>query len=108
MDKTSLFRFYEDNRTEKISTASNINRMNKYPVFKKSEIVVELPKVEGLGTETEIVAKILYKGQNAHNYEVGQTILFNKKVGSEIKYFGKPLWKIDHQDHILCEIKEAE
>lgn len=82
--------------------------MQKKPIFKNSEIVVQLPsntiKLSSTDMETEVVGEIVFKGVEALKYEVGQKVLFDKKYAVELKYFGENMWRIPRQEFITCEI----
>lgn len=75
------------------------------PVFKKSEIVVKMPKDEiSLGSDKEVEGIIVYKGKKVDNYEEGDKILYAKGIGKELKYFGESLWVIEREDYVICQI----
>lgn len=78
------------------------------PVFKKREIIVRVPKGDAFAQTKDIVAKILYKGEKCINYEVGDTILFNKNVSTELTYFKDDLWKIEVEDYVICKLVDNE
>lgn len=79
------------------------------PVFSKREVVVELPDSTDAFEQTkEVVAKVVYVGKNTLNYKEGDTILFDKTVGRELKYFGGNLWKIENEDYIICNLVDFE
>lgn len=82
------------------------------PRFKKKEILVEKPdngtKLGG-GDIKETVGIVKYVGNKVENYKVGDKILFDMSVARlEIKYFGKPLLRIENEDYVICEIEEDE
>ncbi len=82
------------------------------PVFKKKEIVIEKQDVGvllGGGNTVESVGIIKYVGAKVENYKVGDKILYDKAVARlEIKYFGKPLLRIENEDYVICQIKEDD
>lgn len=76
------------------------------PIFQKREVIVRLPKTDNAFEQTkEIVSQVVYVGKNVNNYKVGDTILFNKTVGSELTYFKDDLWKIENEDYIICKLE---
>ena len=82
-----------------------MEQIEKIPIFKKREIIVKLPKTESVFENTsEIQTEVLYVGKNAENYKVGDTIVFNKGVGKELKFLGENYWKIEHEDYIICQL----
>lgn len=75
------------------------------PTFFKREVVVRIPKTNNAFSQTkEIVANVVYVGKKTENYKEGDTILFNKTVGSELTYFKDDLWKIENEDYIICKL----
>jgi len=80
------------------------------PIFKKREIIVEKQEQGvqlGGGNIKETVGIVKYTGNKVENYEVGDRILFDLAVARlQIDYFGKPLLRIEHEDYIICQIKE--
>lgn len=80
------------------------------PVFKKSEIVVKDPTDQGesFGISKEVITKVLYKGKEADNYEVGDDILFHldkvaaKKISKDV--FGEALLVIENQNYVICQV----
>jgi len=82
------------------------------PVFKKKEVVIKYPEKDamdlGATKGKETVAKILYVGEAAENYKVGDTILFTfaEGFGKEINYFGERLFRIENESHITCQVVE--
>lgn len=80
------------------------------PDFKRKEIVVEKQDAEvkiGGGDIKESVGIIKYIGSKVENYKVGDKILFDMAVARlEIKFFGKPLLRIEHEDYVICRILE--
>ena len=82
--------------------------MEYKPIFKKREIVVELPKNDfSLGADNEeIIATVEYIGKGVINYKVGDTIIFKKSVGSPLKFIGENYWKIENEDYVICQLHE--
>lgn len=82
------------------------------PEFKKREIIVEkiVGDVKlGGGDIKETVGIVKYRGDKVENYEVGDEILFDMAVARlEIKYFGTPLLRIEHEDYVICKILRDE
>ena len=79
------------------------------PRFNKREVVVRLPKTDNAFERTdEITAEVVYIGKNAINYQVGDLILFDKKVGRELNFFNDNLWKIENEDYIICKLERVE
>lgn len=82
------------------------------PKFKKKEIIVEKPSNStklGGGDIKETVGIVKYVGNKVENYKVGDKILFDMSVARlEIKYFEKPLLRIENEDYVICEIEEDE
>lgn len=82
------------------------------PEFQKREIVVEkqIGDVKlGGGDIKETVGIVKYRGNKVENYEIGDKVLFDMAVARlEIKYFEKPLLRIEHEDFIICKILEDE
>lgn len=80
------------------------------PDFRKKEIVVEKQDAEvkvGGGDIRETIGVIKYVGSKVENYEVGDKILFDMAVARlEIKYFEKPLLRIENEDYVICRILE--
>lgn len=78
------------------------------PSFKKKEVIVR--KVEdnlNLGGNTkETVSEVIYVGSKAENYKSGDKVLFDSTIAREIKHFGEPLWRIENEDYIICQIVE--
>lgn len=78
------------------------------PRFNKREVVVRLPKTNNAFEKTdEIKAEVVYVGKNTVNYQVGDLILFDKKVGREIRFFNDNLWKIESEDYIICKLERV-
>lgn len=82
------------------------------PDFRKKEIVVEKQYTEvkvGGGDIKESIGVIKYIGAKVENYKVGDKILFDMAVARlEIKYFEKPLLRIENEDYVICRILEDE
>lgn len=82
------------------------------PEFQKREIVVEkqIGDVKlGGGDIKETVGVVKYIGNKVENYKIGDKILFDMAVARlEIKFFEKPLLRIEHEDFIICKILEDE
>lgn len=82
------------------------------PDFRKKEIVVEKQDTEvkvGGGDIKESVGVIKYTGAKVENYKVGDKILFDMAAARlEIKYFEKPLLRIENEDYVICRILEDE
>lgn len=79
------------------------------PRFNKREVVVRLPKTNNAFERTdEITAEVVYIGKNTVNYQVGDLILFDKKVGRELNFFDDNLWKIESEDYIICKLERVE
>jgi hypothetical protein len=75
------------------------------PHFKKKEIVVAMPKQQGFGMAIEECrATVLYVGDNQEHFEVGDDILFDRKMGREISFFEEPLWRIENELSVICKI----
>jgi hypothetical protein len=81
----------------------------KKPIFSRKEVIVEMPEDNSLGMAVrECASTVVYVGKevNPENYKVGDTVLFYRGIGSEIKYFDKPLWRIENEIQVLCKIVE--
>lgn len=82
------------------------------PDFRKKEIIVEKQEQEtkvGGGDIKETVGVIKYIGAKVDpdGYKVGDKILFDMAVARlEIKFFDKPLLRIEHEDYVICRILE--
>lgn len=82
------------------------------PIFKKKEIVVAMPEkgsVDLGGTMREVVAEVLYVGEQQELYQVGDKILFHHFKSNEdkgIKYFGTPLLRFESETYVICKLEE--
>ena len=88
----------------------NNPKRNLRPSFKKKEIVVAMPELQGeFGMAVnECVAKVLFVGKQQEYYKVGDTILFDRNVGRKITYFEEDYWKIDSELSVICEIETID
>lgn len=77
--------------------------------FKNKEIVVKLPEgkvsLSSQDVESEVEGKIVIKGEEASKYEVGDTIVFDKKKASKFSLLGDNYWRIPIEDWITCKIE---
>ncbi len=79
------------------------------PIFSRKEVVVEMPEDNSLGMAIrECTSTVLYVGKEVENYKPGDKVLFYRGIGSEIKYFDKPLWRIENEIQVLCKITEEK
>jgi hypothetical protein len=79
------------------------------PRFNKREVVVRLPKTNNAFEQTrEVVAEVVFVGEKAEYYKPGDTVLFQKRGDTELKYFNDNLWRIEHEDHVICKLERVE
>lgn len=81
------------------------------PVFKKKEIIIKAPS-KGInlgGDKKELVAEVLYVGEEQIYYKAGDKVLYihtpsyNDKT---IKYFGEEILRFDNEAYVLCQLIE--
>lgn len=87
--------------------------MNFKPVFKKKEIIIEYPSLDGIilaNAEKDIIAEVLYVGEAVENYKVGDKILFGFKegFGKILEIGGKKLLRIEREEFVICQVTEMD
>lgn len=84
---------------------------NFKPVFKRKEIVIEYPEIEGINlgnVDKDIIAEVLYAGEGVEHYKVGDKILYNFKqgFGKILEIGGKKLLRIEREEFVICQVTE--
>jgi hypothetical protein len=83
----------------------------KAPKFKNKEVVVRIPETITLTDQKmakEVVGEVVYKGELGLKYEVGMKVLFDQEKSVLVKYFKEPMWKIVHEDFVICEVIDVD
>lgn len=80
----------------------------KKPVFKKREVIVRIPRGDAFSPKNQVEAQVVHIGKDSVNYKEDDTILVDMARCVELKYFKDELYKIDHEDYIICQLLNNE
>ena len=83
----------------------------KIPKFKNKEVAVKIPETITLTDQKlakELVGEVVYVGEVGTKYKVGMKVLFDQEKAVQIKYFKEPIWKIIHEDFVICEVVDVD
>lgn len=75
------------------------------PSLKKKEIIVNLQDSNIF--DDNIFGIVVFKGNNATLYKEGDKVLLDKKWLRDFSIFGENLYRIEHEDYIICGIDES-
>ena len=78
------------------------------PIFKKRELGLKIPDADiSLGSsKEEVILEVLYLGEQCElGFEVGDKVLVDEKYLRTIKSLGKPFYRLDREDYVLCKIE---
>ena len=75
------------------------------PLLKKKEIVVSLQDSGIFDDNTFGI--VVFRGDKAELYNIGDKVLLHEKWLRDFSIFGKNLYRIEHEDYIICGIDES-
>lgn len=83
----------------------------KAPKFKNKEVVVKIPETITLTDQQmskEVLGEVIHVGEVATKYSVGMKVLFDQEKSVKVKYFGEVMYKIIHEDFVICEVVDVD